>query len=83
MRDMSHIEELLKTKGLLTLMDNKLEEGTADLDIMEFSMAAKMCEHKLQVLTALSMQSEEDTEDSITINLYGSGKALKIDKKKL
>jgi len=42
MRDMSFIEELLKTKAILTLLNNKLTEGAADIDIIEYSIATKM-----------------------------------------
>lgn len=44
MRDMSFIEELLKTKSILTLLNNKLTEGAADIDIIEYSIATKMLE---------------------------------------
>jgi hypothetical protein len=44
MRDMSFIEELLKTKSILTLLNQKLEEGAADIDLIEYSIATKMLE---------------------------------------
>jgi len=44
MRDMSFIEELLKTKSILTLLNNKLQEGNADIDLIEYSIATKMLE---------------------------------------
>ena len=47
---MSFIEELLKTKSILTLLNNKLESGAADVDVIEYSLATKMLEHKLAVL---------------------------------
>jgi len=47
MRDMSFIEELLKTKSILTVMKDKLDAGTADIDVIDYSLAAKMLEYKL------------------------------------
>jgi hypothetical protein len=44
MRDMSFIEELLKTKSILTLLNNRLQEGNADIDLIEYSIATKMLE---------------------------------------
>lgn len=44
MRDMSFIEELLKTKTIITLIQQKLESGSADIDIIEYSIATKMLE---------------------------------------
>ena len=46
-RDMSFIEELLKTKSILTLMNDKVEKGDADVDLVEYSLATKMLENKL------------------------------------
>lgn len=47
MRDMSFIEEILKTKSILKLLQDKLEKGDADIDIVEYSLATKMLESKL------------------------------------
>src|SRR5882672_11337049 len=55
MRDMSFIEEILKTKSILKVMQDKLEKGDADVDIVEYSLATKMLEAKLQVLKALNI----------------------------
>ena len=44
MRDMSFIDELLKTKYILTLLSIKLSEGNADIDLIEYSIATKMLE---------------------------------------
>lgn len=49
-RDMSFIEELLKTKSIMRLMRDKVQKGDADVDIVEYSLATKMLESKLQVL---------------------------------
>lgn len=46
-RDMSFIEELLKTKSIILLMKDKVEKGDADVDIVEYSLATKMLESKL------------------------------------
>jgi len=62
-RDMSFIEELLKTKSILTLMNQKLQANSADIDVIDYSMSCKMLEYKLQILNSLNMSVEEDTED--------------------
>lgn len=46
-RDMSFIEELLKTKSIMRLMKDKVTRGDADVDIVEYSLATKMLENKL------------------------------------
>lgn len=46
-RDMSFIEELLKTKTIFKLIQTKLEKGDSDIDIVEYSLATKMLESKL------------------------------------
>ena len=82
MRDISFIEELLKTKSILTLLNGKLKEGAADIDIVEYSIATKMLEHKLSILTSLNMQVEGETEGTFSFNLFGTNKSIKIDKAK-
>lgn len=62
-RDMSFIEELLKTKSILTLMNQKLQANASDIDVIDYSMSCKMLEYKLQILNSLNMSVEEDTED--------------------
>jgi len=83
MRDMSFIDELMRTKMIIQLLNKKLEEGDADIDPVEYSMAAQMLEYKLNVLESLNYTSEADTDDMITINLVGIGKSIQVDKKKL
>ena len=82
MRDISFIEELLKTKSILQLLNNKLKEGAADIDIVEYSIATKMLEHKLSILTSLNMQVEGESEGTFSFNLFGTNKSIKIDKAK-
>jgi hypothetical protein len=83
MRDMSFIEELLKTKSILTLLNGKLESGAADIDIIEYSIATKMLEHKLAVLTALNVAVEGDDDEKASFNIYGTNKSIVINKAKL
>ena len=83
MRDMSFIGELLKTKAILTLLNSKLQEGAADIDIIEYSIATKMLENKLAILTALNVSVDGDGEEKVSFNIYGSGKSIVIDKAKL
>jgi hypothetical protein len=72
---MSFIEELLKTKSIIKMMKDKVEKGDADVDVVEYSLATKMLETKLSVLQALNM-NVEDTDNKITLNVQGSGKAI-------
>lgn len=44
---MSFIEEILKTRSILRIMNDKIEKGDADVDIVEYSLATKMLESKL------------------------------------
>ena len=83
-RDMSFIEELLKTKSIMRLMKDKVSRGDADVDIVEYSLATKMLENKLQVLTALNINVESSEDNNkITLNVHGSGKSIEIDLTKL
>ena len=40
-RDMSFIEELLKTKSIMRMMKDKVERGDADVDIVEYALATR------------------------------------------
>lgn len=82
-RDMSFIEELLKTKSILTLLDQKLQAGTADIDIIEYSIATKMLEHKLAILNSLNISVDSDGDDKVSFNLAGIKKSIVIDKAKM
>ena len=46
-------------------------------------MSCKMLEYKLNILNSLNMSVEEDTEEQVSFNLYGSNKSITIDKVKL
>lgn len=46
-------------------------------------MSCKMLEYKLNILNSLNMSVEEDKEDQVSFNLYGSNKSITIDKVKL
>lgn len=83
MRDMSFIEELLKTKSILQLLNDKLESGAADVDVIEYSIATKMLEHKLAVLTSLNVSVDGDGDEKASFNIFGTDKSIVIDKAKL
>ena len=38
-RDVSFMDELIKTRAMMTLLSKKLEEGDASIDIIEYSLA--------------------------------------------
>lgn len=82
-RDMSFIEELLKTKSILTLLKQKIDEGAADVDIMDYAIATKMLENKLAILSALNISVEGDGEEKVSFNIFGSNKSIVIDKAKM
>jgi hypothetical protein len=83
-RDMSFIEELLKTKSIMKLMKDSVERGADEVDIVEFALATKTLETKLKVLQALNIHVESGEDaNKITLNVIGSGKAIEIDLAKL
>ena len=57
---MSFIEELLKTKSILAVMNEKMDKGDSDVDIVEYSLATKMLENKLTVLHALNIKVDNE-----------------------
>lgn len=82
-RDMSFIEELLKSKAIMRLMRDKVQKGDADVDVVEYSIATKMLENKIQVLQALNIHVESEDQSKITLNIMGSGKSIEVDLNKL
>jgi hypothetical protein len=80
---MSFIEELLKTKSIMRLMKDKIQKGDADVDIVEYSLATKMLETKLQILQALNIKVENEDPNKITLNVMGCNKSIEIDLVKL
>jgi hypothetical protein len=82
-RDLSFMEELLKVRSMMGLMANKLGQGDANIDIIEYSMATQMLENKLSVLKALNTTVEGDSDDRMTFNVQGTNKAVQIDLVKL
>jgi|TARA_B110000285_G_C15071386_1_gene588178 hypothetical protein len=82
-RDLSFMEELLKVRSMMGLMANKLGQGDASIDIIEYSMATQMLENKLAVLKSLNTTVEGDSDDRMTFNVQGTNKAVQIDLKKL
>lgn len=81
--EMSFAEELLKTKAIMRLLQIKLEKGDADVDIVEYSLATKMLESKMQVLYALNVQVDANTPEFLYLNVKGSNKSIKVDINKL
>lgn len=79
---MSFIEELFKTKSIMKLMKEKLDNGSPDVDVVEFSLATKVLEHKLQILTSTNVSSESDN-GTITLNIEGSEKKMVVNLEKL
>ena len=67
----------------MQLMSKKLEQGEANIDIIEYSMATQMLENKLQVLKALNTTVDGDSDEKLTFNVQGTKKAIQIDMAKL
>ena len=67
----------------MKLMQEKVAKGDADVDLVEYSLATKMLESKLQVLQALNIQVEGEVQGKIVLNIKGSTKAIQIDVEKL
>lgn len=82
-RDFSFINELLKTKSLLKIMNEKIQSGATDVDIVEYSLAVKMLENKMQMLNGINKVKDGDNEDKVTLNIQGTSKAVEIDFVKL
>ena len=70
-RDMSFIEELLKTRSILQLLNGKLQEGSADIDPIDYSTATTILENKLAILTALNVSVDGDGDEKVSFNLFG------------
>jgi len=68
-RDMSFMEELLKVRSMMGLMQSKVEKGDASIDIIEYSMATQMLENKLSVLQALNTTVDGDSDERMTLNV--------------
>jgi len=74
----------LKTKSIMRLMRDKVQKGDADVDIVEYSLATKVLENKLQILQALNIQVEsQEDKNKITLNVMGSSKSIEVDLDKL
>ena len=82
-RDVSFMDELIKTRSMMTLLSKKLEEGDANIDIIEYSLATQMLETKMTVLKAMNTTVEGDSDERITFNVQGTKKAIRIDMNKL
>ena len=82
-RDVSFMDELIKTRAMMTLLSKKLSEGDANIDIIEYSLATQQLENKVAVLKAMNTTVEGDSDDRITFNVQGTTKAIRIDMVKL
>lgn len=81
-RDMSFIEELFKTKGIMKVMKDKLDSGAADVDIVEYSLATKVLEHKLAVLQSTNTSTDKE-DGTIVLNIEGTNKKMTVNMEKL
>lgn len=81
-RDMSFIEELFKTKGILKVMKDKIDSGSADVDVVEYSLATKVLENKLAVLSATNTSTDKE-DGTIVLNIEGTSKKMTINLEKL
>jgi hypothetical protein len=68
-RDMSFVEEMLKSKTIFKKMSEKFTAGDADIDIVEYSLATKMLENKLSILEGMNYIVDGESEDTVTLNI--------------
>lgn len=52
-KDAVQIDELIKTKSIVQLLLSKLDSGAADVDVIEYSIATRMLEQKIELLATL------------------------------
>ena len=64
-------------------MQTKLNGSDANVDIIEYSLAAQQLENKLNVLKSLNTTVEGDDESKMTLNIQGTNKAMVVDLNKL
>ena len=84
MRDVSFIEEVIKVKDRLTLINEQLaKEDSPKIDIVEYSVVIAKLEHKMEILRALSLSNNAESESTFSFNLLGMNKHIKVDKAKL
>jgi hypothetical protein len=79
---MSFIEELFKTKGILKAMKDKIDSGSADVDVVEYSLATKVLENKLAILSATNTSTDKE-DGTIVLNIEGTDKKMTINLEKL
>lgn len=65
------------------IMATKLKSNDASIDVIEYSMATTMLENKLNVLKSLNTTVEGDDDSTLTFNIQGTKKAVRIDLAKL
>lgn len=53
------------------------------MDVVEYSIATKMLEHKLAILNSLNISVDSDGEEKVSFNLIGINKSIVIDKAKM
>ena len=64
MRDVSFIEEVIKVRDRLVLINEKLnQEDTSQIDVVEYAIVVAKLEHKMEILSALSMSTDDDSEN--------------------
>ena len=84
MRDVSFIEEVIKVRDRLVLINEQLNQAEpSQIDVVEYAIVVAKLEHKMEILSALSMSSDVDSENIFQFNLLGMNKHIKIDKAKL
>jgi hypothetical protein len=81
-RDVSFIEELFKTKGIMKIMKDKLDGGAADIDVVEYSLATKVLEHKLSVLHSTNTNADKE-DGTFVLNIQGTNKKMTVNMEKL
>ncbi len=82
-KDAVQIDELIKTRAIVQLLLSKLQSGSPDCDVIEYAIATRMLEQKIELLTALRAQAEGDDDLKTSFNICGTNKSIVIDRVKL
>ena len=81
-RDMCVTGEILKSKGLLEAIQQKLKSDSASsLNLADLAVAVKTLQDKVDVITALKEPDSDPAE--LRFDLKGTNKKVKVDIKKL
>lgn len=80
-RDCMFTEEILKTKAILQVLHEKIIQETPDVDIVDYALASRALEEKIQIMKALN--SIEDEPKVLKLPLKGTNQMIHLDVEKM